>query len=194
MSLKSPCAEDLRKVHAEITQIVNQRFLITTFAITVFGLIVAWLIPKNTPPVGSDLGLFTFAGSILLILLLLGLYWYSHSLKGMLRIFTSYLLVTEASAWEYDWERYRRTKYFGFTKAQTSIFLLLGILATSFPCFLAGVYSLNLRPQIGLWVDIGVGIIYFVLVLGMGFLGFLNPEPKAKEKWEKLRKEEGAIE
>lgn len=186
MPLKSPSPEDLRKIHAEITQIVNQRFLITTFAITVFGIIGAWLIPKNTPAVGSDLGLFTFAGSILLTLLLFALYLFSHFLRGMLRIFTSYLLVTETSAWEYDWKRYRGVKYLGYTKAQTIVFLVLGVLSTIFPIVIAGVYSLSLRPRTGLYADIAVGVVYFLLVLAMGILGLWDPEPKAKERWEKL--------
>jgi hypothetical protein len=89
MPLLPPSPEDQRKIHAEITQIVNQRLQLTTFAITLFGVIGAWLIPKSSPPKGSDLGDFTFAATDLLITLLFAIYVYSHVLKGMLRVFTT---------------------------------------------------------------------------------------------------------
>jgi hypothetical protein len=41
MALKGPDPDDVRKLHAEINQIVNQRFLITTLSITVFGVLIA---------------------------------------------------------------------------------------------------------------------------------------------------------
>jgi hypothetical protein len=187
MSLKGPNNEDVRKIHAESNQIVNQRFLITTFAITVFGVIGAWLIPKNTPAAGSDLGAFTFAGSILLISLLFILFLFNHFLRGMLRIYTTYLLATNKSDWEHDWERYRKEKYLGYTKAQTIVFLALGILSTVYPVILAEVYSLNITSQSGFWANIIVGVVYFILVIAMGFEGLWDPESKARERWQKLK-------
>ena len=185
--LKGPTDEDVRKLHTEIAQIVNQRFLITIFAITVFGVIGGWLVPKDTPPVGSDLGAFAFIGSILLTSLLFTLYLFTHFLRGILRTFTSYLLVTGKSSWEYDWEVYRQDKYLAYTKAQTIVFLVLGFFSTIFPIILATVYSLNLTPQIGLWTDIAAGIAYFLFVLAMGFFGLCDPEPSAMERWKEIK-------
>jgi hypothetical protein len=39
MSLTGPTTEDIRKIHAEVNQLVNQRFLLTTLGITVYGLV-----------------------------------------------------------------------------------------------------------------------------------------------------------
>jgi len=186
MGLKVPNEYDLHKVNAEIAQIAHERFLVTTLAITVFGVIGAWLIPKSTPNVGSDLGAFTFAGSILLTSSLFMLFLFSHLLRRMLRILSSYLLVTKKSSWEYDWRRYRKMKYFGYLKTQTIIFLVLGVISTVYPIILAGVYSLSLKPRGGLWVDIGVGLVYFLIVSAIGFWGLFDPESKVMEKWKKL--------
>jgi len=81
MSLKEPNNEDMRKVHGEINQIVNQRFLITTLAITMFGVIGAWMIPESTQKVGYEIPAFTFAASILLILYPLQIKWYSKNIS-----------------------------------------------------------------------------------------------------------------
>lgn len=196
MSLKIPSAEDLGKIHSEITQIVNQRFLITTSAITVFGVFVAWLIPKDAPTTESSVAIFTIAGSMLLTWLLGALYLFNHFfLRGMLRVYTSYLIVTQSSSWEYDWQRYRLDFrwYLGYTKGQAVVFLFLGAVSTCFPFAIALGYSLNLCHWNWLWADIVTGAIYLLFVLLTGVLNWLNPEQKAKEKWQKLKDEEEAI-
>ena len=58
--LQGPSTED-RKLHSEVNQIVNQRFQLATIAITIFGVVVAWLLPRQTPVAGTPLGAFTFA-------------------------------------------------------------------------------------------------------------------------------------
>ncbi len=190
MPLKGPNPEDTRKLHAEINQIVNQRFLLTTLAITVFGVMAAWLIPKTTPSPKSDVGLFTIAGSTLLTFLLGALYLFNHFfLKGMLRLYTSYLLVTESSGWESDWETYRNNfkGYLGYTKGQAFVFLLLGVISTVFPFLIALGYSLSLYPCDWLYIHVAVGVIYFLFVLFTGIFGRLDPEKKATERWKKLK-------
>lgn len=187
MSL-SPNKEDVRKIHAEINQIVNQRFLITTFAITIFGIIASWMIPKNTPDVGSNIGAFTFAASILLIIMLFILFLLSHFLKGMLRILTTYLLVSGESNWERDWKEYRKKGHWAYTIPQTGVFLGLGFLSTIFPFVLAYVYSLKLEPVSGFWLDILFGVVYFLLVWVIGKCKLMNNETEVKESWEELNK------
>jgi hypothetical protein len=69
MPLKGPNGEDERKLHAEINQIVNQRFILTTLALTIFGILIVLMVPKDTPISGAN-GEFPFAVSVILSLLL----------------------------------------------------------------------------------------------------------------------------
>jgi len=186
MVLKEPTNEDVRKIHAECIQITNQRFVITTLAVTVFGIIGAWMIPRGAPVAESASGAFALTGSIILTLLLFLLFFFNHFLRGMLRIFTTYLITTGKSSWEYDWERYRKTRYFGYTKTQSFVFLVLGVLSTSYPVILAQTYSLKLVPEVWLWADIVIGVMYVALVYAMGFRGLWDPEPIAKKRWQEL--------
>ena len=66
MPLKKPNSEDVIKINSEINQIVNQRFVITTTAITVFGVMIAWMFPKSAPNPGDSIGSGTFLLSGLL--------------------------------------------------------------------------------------------------------------------------------
>lgn len=179
MSLTGPDAEDVRKLHGEINQLVNQRYLVTSLAITVFGVITAWLIPRETPRAGEPLGSFAFAGSTLLLALLFLLCAFSHQLEGMLRAYTSYLHVTGKSGWEKDWARYRKEcRPFAYTQSQTLVFAVLGLVAAAFPVVSARTYGLRLEPASGLRTLLWTAAIYQVLVLAWGF----GPFPEAVEK------------
>jgi hypothetical protein len=62
MPLQGPSQEDERKLHNEINQIVNQRFILTTLALTLFGVLIAWMVPKDAAhQVDADIGAFPFA-------------------------------------------------------------------------------------------------------------------------------------
>lgn len=188
MSLSGPNHSDIQKIHAEINQIVNQRFLIMTVAITAFGVITPWLIPRNTPLSGANIGALTAFGSIVLTLLLSILFMFSYLLTRMLRTFTTYLLVTEKSGWEDDWKKYREMKYFGYTKAQTVVFLFLIGLSTFLPLILGVLYSTKPKCSTVLLVGILIGVPCLIVVAALGFLRCLDPEVKAKTRWEKLKK------
>ena len=68
MTLLGPTSEDLRKIHAEVNQVANHRFLITTLGITLFGVVMAWMIPDNPPSTGGTVGGLVYTVSILLCL------------------------------------------------------------------------------------------------------------------------------
>ncbi len=183
-----PKKEDVQKIHSEVNQLVNQRLSLTTLAVTVFGAIIAWLIPKSPLDVGSEVGAFVYAATILLILILFSLFLLTHHLTYMLRIFTTYLDETNSSNWEKDWASYRATHgYWGYTKPQALIFLVLGILATAFPFILAFVYSTNINPQLGAIVCLSAGTLYVIFVSGMGFAGWFAKEQEMRRKWKKVK-------
>lgn len=184
MALKKPSPEDLRKIHAEVNQLVNQRFLLTTLAITVFGVVVAWFIPKSPMHPGDRVGGLTLGGSVLLLALLFLLYFHSHLLRGMLRVFTSYLVETKSSGWEQDWAAYRADKkHWAYTKPQTLVFMVLGVLAILFPVFLAVLYSLQWEPQIGFVILAVAWVAYESMIWAMGFKEVGSTETESLAKW-----------
>lgn len=188
MAILGPDKEDKQKIHAEVNQLVNQRLSLTTLAVAVFGVMVAWLIPKSPPNVGSEVGTFIYAASILLVLVLFALFLLVHHLTYMLRLFTTYLTETDASNWEKDWAVFRaQFRYLGYTKPQAVVFLLLGVLSAAFPFLLGFAHSLTLEPKVGAIVCILAGVLYIVFVSGMGLAGWFAKEDEMRRKWKELK-------
>lgn len=184
-----PNKQDIQKIHSEVNQLVNQRLSLTTLAVTIFGAIIAWSIPKSPLVPGADIGAFVYATTTLLILILFSLFLLTHHLTYMLRIFTTYLDESNASNWERDWAAFRAMhKYWGYTKPQALIFLVLGILSTAFPFVLAFVYSANLKPHLGIIVCLSVGVLYVTYVYGMGFRGWFAREKEMRRRWKMIKR------
>ena len=187
MPLSGPSTEDLKKLHSEVNQVVNQRHLITTLAITIFGVIAAWLIPREPQQSGMPVGGFAFVGSLLMLTILFLLFLYSHLLKRMLRIFSTYLRVTAKSDWEDDWRKFRHEgSYWGYTKPQTVLFLALGVIAMCWPILISLAYSLRLEPLVFFFVTLIAGFAYVIAVSGMGFAEWGSCEGSSEERWKKL--------
>ncbi len=189
MSLIGPNEEDTRKLNLEVNQIVNQRLTLTTLGLTLFGVIIAWLIPKEQYLVGA-VSAFVYAAISLLLVTLFVLFLLTYHLSSMLRLFTSYLRATEASGWEQDWKQYRRRfSYFGYTKPQALLFLLLGFVSAAFPILLAHLYNLNSR----LWGVVSclvTGAAYITFVYGMGMRGWFGDEDTMYKHWMELKDEQ----
>jgi hypothetical protein len=188
MPLKKPNPDDVRKIGLEINQIVNQRFLITTLAITMFGVMIAWMIPKTTPTQGDPIGGITFSLAILLSLLLFALYLWSHFLKQMLRIFTTYLIETESSNWEIDWQAFRKTPHFTYTKIQTILFLLLNVVACVSPFMFSAIFSLKPEPLSGAVFCGIVGAITTTVIYLIGFHKVFDSEINTADSWKSLNR------
>jgi MFS family permease len=160
---------DLRKLHSEINQIVQQRFYLTTIAVIVFGTVCGW----TTSELGKDKPIdwrFVFLAEILLIAIMSGLYVYFMLLLGMMRVLTVYIKEKYQSPWEMDWQKYRKEmnsrQYLGYSKAGTLVFQILGGLSLCF--FTALLYLANQNRGWWLLVDImpvvGVVIIYETVI------------------------------
>ncbi|MGD0339992.1 MAG: hypothetical protein ABSB78_14520 [Bacteroidota bacterium] len=191
MTLLRPDVEDKRKIHAEITQISNQRFLMMTVAITIFGITITLLLPKTTPVQGTPVGPLIFFVSTTLVILLFVLYVVSHLLKCSQRVYTTYLIVTKASNFETDWKRYREERkksYFMYTKPQTIVFIFLNIFTTIFPVVLAMSYSLAIEPVLGLIICLIVGVVTCLLMYLMGYQKLWDLEAGIEKNWTELNK------
>jgi hypothetical protein len=174
-----------------VNQLVNQRLALTTLAITIFTAVLALLVPRDTASVGTEYGLFRYSLSILLILFEFVLFVLAYHLTSMLRTFTAYLDVTCKSGWESDWRKYRDRNpgYWGYTKPQSIIFLLVGIVAGSLPALFWLFFHIDLRPWIGAAICCAALLLYTVFVTGMGFWGWFAKENKIKERWTMILKE-----
>ena len=188
MALNKPTTEDQRKIHAEINQLVNQRFVLTTLAVTVFGLIATWGIPKDPPTPGTEVGWFRYMVAMLALVVLFGLFFLMHRLIGMLRILATYLIATDASGWERDWALYRKDPYYSYTKSQAYTFVLLGILAGALPLLISFAYHLTLQPCAGFAFTMVITILYQTAIIGMAFYKWLDPESGAAKRWDALAK------
>jgi len=140
VSLKQPTAEDQRKIHAEVNQLVNQIFLLTTLAITVFGVGASWIFPKEIPNKGVFANPALLGGAILLILQL-ALYFLHHYLAIIIRTLTTYLI----AEWEVAWSLFRKEKYFMYTHCQTIVFIIINILSFFYPIAVICIYSLKVN-------------------------------------------------
>jgi hypothetical protein len=183
-------AEDKRKVHAEATQITNQRFLLNTAAVTLFGVVLAWLIPKDSASPGQSLMKTAYAASILLSVLLSILFYLSHRFRLLLRSYSAYLIARHASQWEVDWQKYRDDGYYSYTKSQAMLFILLGVLTALTPVGITKLYSLSFEPVLGLIFSAVASLLYLVFVGYLGFSGYVNKKEKTfEERWKKLLSE-----
>lgn len=189
MALKGPTPEDKQKIHSEVNQIVNQRILLTILSVTIFGAMVAWLIPKTSPSQAASVGGFVYIASVLLTVVIFALFLLSHHLTNMLRLFTTYLVETGSSNWENDWSSYRdKFGYFGYTKPQSLVFLILGALSAGFPFLLWAAYPITSEPRVGAVVDAIIGILYLVFVFGIGLRGWFAKESDMRRRWKELNK------
>jgi hypothetical protein len=191
MALKKPTTEDQRKLHAEINQINHQQFLLTTTALTLFGLIIAWVVPKQ--PTNVVIGPFEFSAATLLSLLIFALFMHGQFLRGKLRTYTTYLVVTGGSHWEEDFGKYLRAggnrQWWGYSELyayMTNVFLSM-----LFPFLLCLMYRGKIESQ-GIWlIDVIVGIAVLPIIYFMGRRGWGRPDDKISRTWEQLNRSPG---
>ena len=173
--------EERQKLHAEINQIVNQRFALTTLSITIFGAMLAWIIPSNTRI--SEVGSFNYAILNLLLIVLFLLFFLSQRLGLMIRTISTYLIVKDSSIWEKDWANYRKSSYLGYTKPQSVVYIVLGIILFSFPFILWAAFNITLEPRWGIIITSVSSLFYTIFIFGMGFYKWFDSEVNAKAKW-----------
>lgn len=183
MTLRGPTQDDVRKLHAESTQILNQQHLITAAAITTFGVVIAWHLPdmEGGAPLDSP---FVLHGSFLLLGLLALLFLWSSALTGIVRMYSEYLVMHGQSGWEADWRDYRRRfRPLGHAGVQGVVFMVLGVLTAVFPIYLYGVRALWSRFPSLLVQLLVILLLYEGLVLARGILEWPDLARRARRRW-----------
>ncbi|NBB49772.1 hypothetical protein GVN24_15955 [Rhizobium sp. CRIBSB] len=185
--VKGPEAADLTKIHNEINQIGNQRFILTTVSITFIGGLLSWVVPKASLQGGDYIADFNFWVCGVGNLVLLSLFWWNHNLRKMARIYSNYLIISGKSQWEEDWAKFRSKPYSAQTKPQALMFLALSIVTTGFPFLVAFGFDLQIHePGAAMLPCLCSGVVTCVLVYGMGFHNWFINERDIKTRWESV--------
>lgn len=175
---------DVGKLHSEANQLLNQRLTITTTAISVVCLVLAWLLPgKNSFTNGGNIGIMVnfsenykntysfnwliYFGTTFLFVLLGVLFWLSSLIKRNLFFITSYLISEKISKWEQKRHDFpERDKHFKIS--HPSIFLILGLIIFFYPL----IYGLIIKQEVltiildtGFVVHTIAGLIFFVVFI-----------------------------
>ena len=98
---------DRFKIHNEINQCGNQRFLLTAGAVALFGTIAHYLLPSVTEPRFDEV-ITAACVSSAYSLILAALFYQSRQLRRVIRNLSTYLRAKEWSDWEADWFVKRR--------------------------------------------------------------------------------------
>lgn len=180
--------EDQRKLYAEINQILNQRFLLTTTAITVFGIFSTFMIPKDLNQSNIVIGHVIFGGTGYLLLFILLLFLWSQILSNLQSTLAWYLILKHESEWEKDLRKYFQTvpllmRLRSVAPIDLIIFYAIGALSTCWPFAVS--IALGIRLETG-WVLflLAIAALYFTLVLS--FTIFFSNEKQTKDMWEKV--------
>jgi hypothetical protein len=179
-------SEDKRKLHTEINQIEQQRFTLTTIAVTLFGVVTAWLIPRDPSNLGDSVGSFVCAGSAFLQILLLVVFLVNHKFRIVVRAIACYLKIRGASAWEHHWGKFRGEGDYGYSGWQTGLFIALVVFAASWPVALGKLYSLDLEPLAGIEAAIGTGVVCVLTMILLGFFGWGERDRKVEGRWKEI--------
>ena len=181
-----PNAEDQRKLHAEVNQIVNQRFLLSTLAVTLFGGIAAWGLPRSPVPSDTDLGL-PYIAAIILMFVLSMLYAASYDMRHYLRLLTTYLEIAGDSNWERHWANYRdEYRYLGYTRVQSAFFAILGILTLTYPILVEYQFRARVDLRWEFFVLVGLLAAYLIMVLGLGLRSTKDLERRVRKRWQDI--------
>ncbi len=107
--------EEIRKLYAEILQLDNQRFLLTTTAVVLSGTVAGWVttvLLRAGANTNSDQGgpiLIPLAGALLLLPVLVTLFRFQLSKAATIRWLAAYL-VLQGSKWELTWYAFRKSR------------------------------------------------------------------------------------
>src|SRR3954470_12604781 len=110
--------QEIAKIHYEILQLENQRFVLTTTALVFFGTVSGWVITTVLSPASRTVGVSTpvvtepmlylcQASTVLVWLVLYILFRYQLSLALSVRWLAAYLMF-KGSDWEWNWHVFRR--------------------------------------------------------------------------------------
>jgi hypothetical protein len=194
MALPKPDDKDLSKLHSEVNQYINHRFIIATTAVTISGVVLGWIVSGTsiaTTPQQPQVREVAFVLSVVLLLILGVLFVVSQIINGSIAVITSYLRVTESSVWEVQYKRLverRKLKWIGQKEAFSVLFMALGVISGGTPFCLGMLFGFPSGTRFGILVTmlVVVLIIYGCMVV-LAWLGWiLDLGAEAEQHWREM--------
>lgn len=198
MHIDNPTPADITKLHAEVNQYINQRLVITTTAITIFGVSIGWLVfgSSNANSI-IEVKTITFLLPTILLVVMFVLFVYCQVILSNIRIIVGYLRATNQSAWESAYQSfYVQNRHINQYDMIPMMFLVLGLCVGSivillwmfFPQsegndFKIGVFSTIFILSLMIYLS-SITLAWAKLFLNFGF------KDQAYEKWIEFFKEE----
>lgn len=191
VDIQAPCPADISKLHAEMNQYINQRLIITTTAITLFGVSIGWIVFGSSTASGIEIKPAIFFLPTILLIVLFVLLVYCQVILGNMRIISGYMRQTQSSQWEKAYQEFaEKNKFIGQDDVFPMMFMVLGISVGLIVFFLwlsfppeEKTNDYNIGASSTLFVI--VWAVYLLAVILSWFKLFLNFgfQDKAEEKW-----------
>ncbi|MEA5508719.1 hypothetical protein VB715_02975 [Crocosphaera sp. UHCC 0190] len=177
---------DVNHIQAEMRQLRNQQFLITTAGLTIFGVVTSWIIKADSPLSGTkDVRSVHFLLESLLLTILFILFLWSQQLKNLLATLAAYLRTRGWSYWEVDYKKYTKDNpYISQTRLVSIVFLVLGLLSFLF-CFLNDIsLPWDEGTKWGEAITVVIFVLYLIFICGMGFCGWWFSDKQVQQRWD----------
>jgi hypothetical protein len=148
-----PSSEDIVKIHAEINQYINQKLIITTTSITIFGVVMGWVVfglsSTQIPDIQMQPESFLLPTALLVILAIM--LWYCQEILKQMHVLSTYLCATDSSVWEKQYRYFSRSEeYTTQEKLPLIVFATLGILTITIPIVISFLFPPSLSFQMGM--------------------------------------------
>lgn len=133
----SPCVypaiatpDDIRKLHSEGQQLRNQQFTLAAIGMTAVGL-SSWFIPKPSGDAAQDA--VHAVATLILLLLLMGLFTWSILLRRLIGSISQYLELRNASEWEplFTTFSHRKGTYWSQSVAVACLYIVLDLVVVA---------------------------------------------------------------
>jgi hypothetical protein len=152
-----PSPEDISKLHAEMNQYINQRLVITTTAITIFGVVMGWVVFGLSATTQNGVKIQTQPVSLLLptalLTVLVIMLWHCQAVVKQMHILSAYLELTGSSNWEKQYQQFAKSRKFTTQDdLPFIIFATLGILSILIPSAISLLFPPDLNFQMGMVV------------------------------------------
>lgn len=176
------------KINSEINQLQNQRFVICTFALTIFSVVSSWILPNGALSVNITMESYRCILPSLLLFLLFLLFIWTRQIAVTISIISCYLIIRESSEYEVDLRKYFNEFPCTITlgKMQSLIFMFLGIATIFITLLTAWQYKFQFESNMSVVVFIIFSIIYILSVPLIAFNYLLQDQKIYKERWQKV--------
>jgi hypothetical protein len=142
-----PSSEDITKIHAEINQCINQRLTIQTTLVTLFGVVIGWIVGglaavscKGNHPIMQVQPISFLLPSAMLVITIIML-GYNQGILRNIHVLSTYLVCTGSSIWEKHYQEFSESRsHTTYDHHSLYVFLIVGLLTIVIPLVISGFF------------------------------------------------------